>query len=105
MGRYDHIKRKPSSTTVDEFIEGAGKDATAKTAKKIHKNKDVLLSITGRANLEEYEKAGLIYVRKDIQADILKYCHGSKQAIINYLLRRGLDDLIKEGKTVIETHE
>lgn len=103
--RFAHVKRRSSPGSLDEFIESAGKDENAKIVKKRSNSSAVLLSITGRASLDEYEKAGLVYIRKDIQADIEKYCRGSKQAIINYLLRKGLDHLIKDGKTIIENLE
>lgn len=103
--KFEHIKRRSGPRSLDEFIGGAGKDENAKITKRKTSSATVLLSITGRANLEEYEKPGLVYIRKDIQADIEKYCRGSKQAIVNYLLRKGLDYLIKEGKTIIENQE
>jgi hypothetical protein len=101
MSKYD--KKKPS--TLEEFIEGANKETIAKKARKRPSKENILLSIAGRANMENYGKPSFIYIKKDLQEDIDKYCSGSKQSIINYLLRRGLDDLIKEGVLVVEEQE
>lgn len=96
-------QKKPS--TLEEFIEGANKETTAKKARKRPSKEKLLLIIAGRASMESYGKPSLIYIRKDIQEDIDKYCSGSKQSIVNYLLRRGLDDLIKQGTLVVEEQE
>jgi hypothetical protein len=96
-------QKKPS--TVEEFIEGANKETTAKKARRRPSKEKLLLIIAGRANMESYGKPSLIYIRKDIQADMDKYCSGSKQSLVNYLLRRGLDDLIKEGTLIVEEQE
>lgn len=40
----------------------------------------------------------LLYLKKDITSDIEHYCHGNKQGIMNYLIRKGLDELIKINK-------
>ena len=96
-----HHQKRPS--TLEEFIEGANKETTAKRKRPSREN--ILLSIAGRASMESYGKPSLIYIRKDIQEDIDKYCSGSKQSIINYLLRRGLDDLIKEGVLIVEEQD
>lgn len=101
MSKYS--QRKPS--TLEEFIEGANKETTAKKARKRPSKDNLLLSIAGRASMESYGKPSLIYIRKDIQEDIDKHCSGSKQSIINYLLRRGLDDLIKQGTLIVEEQE
>ncbi len=98
-----HHQKRPS--TLEEFIEGANKETTAKKARKRPSRENILLSIAGRASMESYGKPSLIYIRKDIQEDIDKYCSGSKQSIINYLLRRGLDDLIKEGVLIVEEQD
>lgn len=101
MSKYS--QRKPS--TLEEFIEGANKETTAKKARRRPSRDNLLLSIAGRASMESYGKPSLIYIRKDIQEDIDKHCSGSKQSIINYLLRRGLDDLIKDGVLIVEEQE
>jgi hypothetical protein len=101
MSKYS--ERKPS--TLEEFIEGANKETTARKARKRPSKENLLLSIAGRASMESYGKPSLIYIRKDIQKDIDKHCSGSKQSIINYLLRRGLDDVIKEGTLIVEEQE
>ena len=101
MNKYD--QKKPS--TLEDFIDGANRETTAKKARKRPSKEDVLLSIAGRASMDSYGKPNLIYIRKDVQEDINKHCSGSKQSIVNYLLRRGLDDLIKGGILVVEEQE
>jgi hypothetical protein len=101
MSKYD--KRKPS--TLEEFIEGANKETTAKKARRRPSKENLLLIIAGRASMDSYGKPSLLYIRKDIQEDIDKYCSGSKQSTVNYLLRRGLDDLIKQDTLVVEEQE
>jgi hypothetical protein len=101
MSEYE--KRMPS--TLEEFIEGAKKETTAQIARKRPSKEKILLSIAGRASMESYGKPNLVYIKKDIQNDIDKYCSGSKQSIVNYLLRRGLDELIKNGVLVVEEQE
>lgn len=88
--------------TMEEFIEGADKETTARKARKRPSKENLLLSIAGRGSMEDYDKPILIYIRRDIQQDIEKHCAGSKQGIINYLLRKGLDDLIKNKILVVE---
>lgn len=95
--------KKPA--TLDEFIEGANKETTAKKARKRPSKESLLLSIAGRSSMDNYGKPSLLYIRKDIQEDIDKHCSGSKQSIINYLLRRGLDDLIKQNTLIVEEQE
>jgi hypothetical protein len=96
-------QRKPA--TMEEFIEGANKETTAKKARRRPSKENLLLSIAGRASMDSYGKPSLIYIRRDIQKDIEKHCSGSKQSIINYLLRRGLDDLIQQDTLIVEEQE
>ena len=100
MRKLEQDKKKP--TSIEEFIEGANKETTARKARKRPSKENLLLSIAGRGSMDSYGKPSLIYIRKDIQQDMEKHCSGSKQAIINYLLRRGLDDLIAENTLVVE---
>jgi hypothetical protein len=105
MSRYDHLKNRKPSRSVDEFIEGANKDSNAKKARKRVNKQNILLSVTGRISMDDYGKPDLIYIRRDIKSDIDKYCAGTKQSILNYLLRRALDDLIQIGEKVIAEME
>jgi len=100
-----HDQRKPS--TLEEFIEGANKETTAKKARKRPSKKDLLLCIAGRASNTSnyYAKASFFYMKKDLQKEIDKHCSGNKQGILNYLLRRGLDELIREGVFIVEDQE
>jgi len=93
-------QRKP--TSIEEFIDGANKETTARKARKRPSKENLLLSIAGRSSMDDYGKPTLIYIKKDIQKDIDNHCSGSKQSIINYLLRRGLDLLIKEKILIVE---
>lgn len=104
MGRFDHLKstQKKAPRSVEEFIEGANREPIKKRAKKRISKDKILLSITGRSPSREDSKQVLLYVRNDVQEDIEKYCVGTYQAILNYLLRRGLDDLMATGELVME---
>ncbi len=95
--------RKPAS--IDEFIDGANKETTARKARKRPSKENLLLIIAGRSSMDDYGKPTFIYIKKDIQKDIDKHCSGSRQSIINYLLRRGLDVLIKEKILVVEEED
>ena len=48
--------------------------------------------------MQECGKPLLIYFKKDIEDDMQKYCRGNKASIINYLVRLGLDALMKEQR-------
>lgn len=93
---------KKNPTSIEEFIEGANKETTARKARKRPSKENLLLSIAGRSSMDDYGKPTLIYIKKDIQKDMDKHCSGSKQSVINYLLRRGLDVLIKEKILIVE---
>jgi hypothetical protein len=95
-------QEKKKFRTIEEFIEGANTETTARRARKRPSKENLLLSIAGRGSMEDYDKPILIYIKRDIRQDIEKHCVGSKQGIINYLLRRGLDDLIKNKILVVE---
>jgi hypothetical protein len=103
--RFEHLKKKTvtQDKNVDEFINGANELGRAKLAKKPVSKQDVLLSISGRMDrgLECDNKPVLLHLKKDISKDIDRYCHGNKQAIINYLVRKGLDQLIEKGELVL----
>lgn len=103
--RFEHLKKKAvtQNQNVDEFISGANEIGGAKLAKKPVSKKDVLLSISGRMDrgIECDKKPVLLHLKKDISRDINKYCHGNKQAMINYLVRKGLDQLIEKGELIL----
>lgn len=86
--------------SIDEFIEGANSIVSSKEAIKKPSQEDILLSFSGRIDRENEceNKPVLLYLKKDIAYDIDHYCHGNKQGIMNYLLRKGLDELIKNNK-------
>ena len=86
--------------TIDDFIESANAIVNSKEAVKKPSQEDILLSFSGRIDRENEceKKPVLLYLKKDISIDIEHYCHGNKQGIINYLIRRGLDELIKDNK-------
>lgn len=96
----DDKKEKPS--TLEEFIEGANLETTARKARKRPSSKNLLLIINGLNKNNTRNKATFIRLKNDIKADIRKYCAGTNQNIINYLIRRALDDLIKEGMVIVQ---
>jgi hypothetical protein len=101
LGTHHKNRGKVSSyKEVDDFIEGANVIHHSKEAEKKPSADDILLSFAGRIDRENecVKKAVLLYLKKDISLDIEHYCHGNKQGIMNYLLRKGLDELIKENK-------
>ena len=101
--RFEHLKDKEkASSTLDDFIEGANAPREARIAKEKKNLKEVLLSAPGRMAYEEGKATPfLLRLRKDVADEIDKHCHGSKQAIFNYLIQRGLEDLLKEGELVL----
>ncbi len=59
----------------------------------------VVLEMSQRMRrMEECGKPLLIYLKKDIEGDMQKYCRGNKASIINHLVRLGLDALTKEQR-------
>ena len=92
-------KNEPPKS-LDDFIESANVITKAKEAVKKPSQEDILLSFSGRIDRENEceKKPVLLYLKKDIAIDIESYCHGNKQGIMNYLIRRGLDELIKDNK-------
>lgn len=97
-----HLKNRKMNTpiSINDFIEGGESLKESKEAVPKPVEQDILLSFSGRIDREkECDKKGfLLYLKKDSAYDIDKYCHGSKQGILNYLIRRGLDELIKDNK-------
>lgn len=105
MNRFNHI-RKTAPISREEFIDGANDDQQAKKTRRASKANVLLVGSGKISNREIYGKpAILLNLKKDIQYDLEKYCSGNKQITINYLLRRGLDELINAGKQVIEEAE
>lgn len=97
-----HKKRNKNSTpkSVNEFIEGANVNLHAEEAVKKLSPDDILLSFAGKIDRENecVHKPVLLYLKKDVAADMEKHCHGNKQGIMNYLIKRGLEELIKDNK-------
>jgi hypothetical protein len=96
--RNRNKSNKPKS--LDDFIEDANNIIKSREAIKKPSQEDILLSFSGRIDRENEceKKPVLLYLKKDIVSDIEHYCHGNKQGIMNYLLRKGLDELIKNNK-------
>lgn len=107
MSRFDSIKNKKQlPQSFDEFVEGANKERGAQRTRKRPSKSDLLLIATGRSQSSDiYSKHYLLKLKNDIQADIEKYCSGTMNTILNYLIRRGLDDLIEKGEQIIEEAE
>src|SRR5687768_4342018 len=100
--RFSHLKKKNPPLTPDEFAAGAIEKERKNSKKKISRVK-VLLTIVGKMNRsEDCEKSYQLYLRNDIKNDIERYCIGNMQSLINYLARRGLDDLIAKDTVIIE---
>lgn len=92
-------KRTPS---LEEFIDGA-KDNKARRAKRKHRVNEILLVVSGRkSDRSEYAKNLNVWLNPDVLADMEKHCVGNRQGVINYLLRRGLDQLIEANERIIE---
>lgn len=103
MNKFEHLKKSQPSISLDSFIAGANQDSRAKKTRKRPSKDSLLLVATGRvASIDIYDKAGLLYLKKDLKEDIEKYCSGNKQILLNYLIRRGLDDLISKGERIVE---
>ncbi|HBD7476144.1 TPA: hypothetical protein QH041_003091 [Legionella pneumophila] len=101
LGSHHRSRAKANvAKTVDDFIEGANAIVKSKEAEKKPSQEDILLSFSGRIDRENEceKKPVLLYLKKDIALDIENYCHGNKQGIMNYLIRRGLDQLIQDNK-------
>lgn len=75
---------------------------TIKRSKKsVSKGKNnILLSASGRMCRTKDCIATTItlHLKKDIYKKMCKYCGGNQQIIINHLIRKSLDELIKKGK-------
>jgi hypothetical protein len=100
MSKFDHLKNKSKSKpSFDDFIEGANKELIPAKNKK---NRKILLSITGRNRRADCLKAPqLIYLKKNVADDIEKYCNGSAQVVLNYLILRGLEEIKKAGEIIV----
>ena len=106
--RFEHLKKNTTQSRLsrDEFIEGANAEKKSIQSKIKPSAKEILLSVSGRINREKScGKPVLIYLKKNISESIQKYCHGNRTLIVNYLLERGLEALIQEGKLVLHMEE
>ena len=62
-----------------------------------HRDEEVVLEISERMRRrKECGKPLLIYLKKDIENDMQKYCRGNKASILKYLVRLGLDSLVQQ---------
>lgn len=96
--RFKHIKDKHKD--IDSFIEGANHSVENEPEQKDMRK--VLLRVSSRMNRdEECKKPVLLHIRRDVASDLDKYCHGNMQAILNYLLRRGLDSLVEDNELIL----
>jgi len=105
MSRFDHLKNRVRETpkSLEEFIEGAPNDTTAIVAKKRKSKEQVLLSINGKIKRDECAKPPiLLYLKKDLKEELETYCAGHNQAIVNYLIKRGLEALKEKGEFILE---
>lgn len=113
--RFEHLKNKKKDAnlpTKEEFIAEPLKeysDILERNDQNKEKNQNeeidssaILLAVSGRINRErDCGKGRLIYIRSDVERDIKKYCRGNKTLLINFLLRKGLDQLISDNKQLI----
>lgn len=102
--RFGHMKNRKKN--LEEFIEGANtpiEKSDTKPSKNTQKQKEkILLSISSKMNRdEECGKPVLLYLKKDIAEEIDKHCHGNKQAILNYLLKRGVTSIIENNELIL----
>lgn len=94
--------KKQALMSREQFIEGATQDPPPeKKSRKKVSMENVLLSANGKlGNRRAYSRV-VLYVMPDIDDDMDKYCSGTKQAILTYLIRRGIEDLKKNNKLEI----
>ncbi len=90
---------KKNVKNLDDFLDGAQKNRGAKTARRNRKH--LLLCVPCKRESRTNNRV-LLYVNEDVYEDLDKYCSGNKQGVINYLLRRALDDLIEKQEIIIE---
>jgi len=100
--RFGHLKKRSKTPkNVEEFIEAAEKPKRVRVARRQRKKEGVLLSVSGKMDRGiECDKPIRLFIKKDINQDIDKFCTGNKQGIINFLIRKGLDEIIKDGKAL-----
>lgn len=106
--RFEHLKKKRQSSEVslEEFIEGADVEDRSTQAKIKPNKKNILLSVSGRINREKNcGKPILVYLKKELEMSMKKYCHGNKTLVINYLIERGINVLLEEDKLVLHMEE
>jgi hypothetical protein len=92
--KFQHIKKKPSP---EAFIKGADKTGIKVEQELEH----ILLSVTSKIKREDAGKEFLLNLRKETEVLLEKHCKGNKVGIINYLVARGLEQLIEDDKIVI----
>jgi hypothetical protein len=89
------------SISLDQFIDGAHDERDAKVARKRTTYDRILLSATGKIEKRNKYTRVLFYLDPDVEEKINTYCSGTKQAVLSYLIKRGLDELIKENKVIV----
>jgi len=85
----------------DDFIDEPNK-VISRISRKNPSKKNILLMITGRKSEDVKSIRKIMYFKEDIVSDIEKYCSGSFTVLANYLIRRGLDDVIKSGVKIFD---
>lgn len=90
-----------NNKSIDDFIDEPNK-VTHRISRKNPSKKDILLMITGKKSNDIRSIRKVMYFKEDIFNDIERYCSGHFTAIVNYLIKRGLDDVIKKGEKVFD---
>ena len=90
-----------NNKNVDDFINEPNK-VTCRSSRKNPSKKDILLMVTGQKSKDVKSVRKIMYFKEDIFPDIDRYCAGSFSAVVNYLIRRGLDEVIKDGVKILE---
>jgi hypothetical protein len=85
----------------DDFIDEPNKVISMRSRKNPSK-KNVLLTIAGQKSKEIKASRKIMYFKEDIFDDIEQYCLGSFSGVINYLVRKGLDELVRNGVKITE---
>lgn len=95
--------KKVISKKGSKKVKKSIKAKKTKPARKVKETKsNILLNACGRLRRKNCAKKGItLFLKTDVNRDMQKYCFGNKQTLINYLVRKSLDDIIKKGKFVL----
>ena len=86
--------------SLKQFIRGANNAPEMKTAKRKSPEK-LLLSANGKLDRRSQQWSRvLLYLDPEVEDKMEMYCAGTKQAILTYLINRGLNELIDDDKLV-----